>query len=312
MKPSYKSKVTVCLIALFLIIVVLELVLRITGLGAFPNEIHDQTWINERYTPVLNSMGFRDKEYHPERLNDTQRIIVIGDSFTYGYGVLMKEAYPKQLEASLNIENQEEKIGYEVLNFGYPGWNIDNEFDIFVTKAIAYHPDIIFIGFTLNDLDLPQTEEERVVDILFNPVPYFNYPKITSYSRILRLAILPRYNRYKINEFIEGIKKHFDRSSDEWKQYTSKMIRMNEIAKQEEIEFIVILFPMPFEGYPLKDYSEQVKIFLIENNIKVIDLSPIYYENEILDLVLSETDPHPSVNAHTLVSNVIKEYLTIN
>lgn len=57
----------------------------------------------DRVTHVrINSRGFRDYEYTIEKPQNTYRIIVLGDSFTFGLGVELNETYPKLLEESIN------------------------------------------------------------------------------------------------------------------------------------------------------------------------------------------------------------------
>src|SRR5947209_20240288 len=49
----------------------------------------------------INSDGFRDREFSPAKPAGTQRIVCVGDSYTYGWGVDVRDSYPKQLERAL-------------------------------------------------------------------------------------------------------------------------------------------------------------------------------------------------------------------
>ena len=46
-----------------------------------------------------NSRGWRDREYPLEATVSTQRIVVLGDAFTWGYRVPDREVYPEVLES---------------------------------------------------------------------------------------------------------------------------------------------------------------------------------------------------------------------
>ena len=53
----------------------------------------------------INSMGLRDYEHKNGKDPLTFRILVLGDSFTFGLGVNLEESYPKVLETMLNKNN---------------------------------------------------------------------------------------------------------------------------------------------------------------------------------------------------------------
>lgn len=71
------------------------------------------------YTARINSLGFRDREFEANNNNNRIRIVAIGDSFTFGWGVENSCAWPKVLEEKLTA------IGHsvEVANLGQPGGN---------------------------------------------------------------------------------------------------------------------------------------------------------------------------------------------
>src|ERR1051326_4754279 len=46
------------------------------------------------FTVTTNSLGFRDREFSPDKKSKT-RIVALGDSFTYGWGVEAQQSWPK-------------------------------------------------------------------------------------------------------------------------------------------------------------------------------------------------------------------------
>ena len=76
-------------------------------------------WELDPTSSLVNSAGFRDREFDRERRAGTVRIAALGDSVTFGYGVALEESFPKVLERILN----ETRPGHEVLNFGVGGYN---------------------------------------------------------------------------------------------------------------------------------------------------------------------------------------------
>ena len=58
----------------------------------------------------INSLGFRDNEYLPKKPKNTLRLLVLGDSLTFGLGVEGSESFPKILEADFADINDKQKI----------------------------------------------------------------------------------------------------------------------------------------------------------------------------------------------------------
>jgi hypothetical protein len=108
-----------------------------------------------------NSYGIRDKEYPIEK-GDSFRIIVIGDSVTFPFGVSIDDAYHSRLEEWYNDKSN---ISIEVLNFGVGGYSLSNYVGVLENKIEPFSPDHIIIGFLpTNDFiieDIPSFKEKN-------------------------------------------------------------------------------------------------------------------------------------------------------
>jgi len=98
----------------------------------------------------INSLGFRDYEYSLKKPENVFRIAILGDSFTFGYGIKINETYPKQLEKMLNKKGGH---NYEVLNFGVNGRNTLLEAKFLKEMVLDFEPDLVIVGFFPNDAD---------------------------------------------------------------------------------------------------------------------------------------------------------------
>ena len=75
----------------------------------------------------INSDGFRDRRYARPKPTSVFRVLVLGDSITFGYGVEQAESYPKLLESEL--AEVARSVPVEVLNLGVGGYNPYNELE---------------------------------------------------------------------------------------------------------------------------------------------------------------------------------------
>jgi len=104
---------------------------------------------------VSNGAGMRDRrEYRKEALAGVIRIIGIGDSGMFGWDVPQDETYLARLEESLNAREDLDRE-YQILNFGVPGYNSQQEVELLAHRAMKYGPDIVVVGWSNNDYDVP-------------------------------------------------------------------------------------------------------------------------------------------------------------
>ena len=99
----------------------------------------------------INSLGFRDsREYSLEKSPGTFRILVLGDSVTFGHGTLDETTYPFLLEQRLR--QWQPDVKWEVWNLGVPGYNTSQELAYLTEVGSRYDPDLAIVGFFANDL----------------------------------------------------------------------------------------------------------------------------------------------------------------
>ena len=106
-------------------------------------------WELDPSDPLVNVDGFRGREYGVGK-SDAIRIVVLGDSVTFGRGVSLESTYARLLEDRLNGEERG-GLRYEVLNLGVGGYNSRQQLELYETKGRKYEPDLLVIGFVLND-----------------------------------------------------------------------------------------------------------------------------------------------------------------
>jgi len=98
-----------------------------------------------------NSLGLRGKEISINKPDGAKRILVLGDSYTFGVYCENNEVYPAFLET---LYEQEGLSNIEVINAGYAdGWSPDEHYAWLVNRGIEFRSDIIIYGFFIgNDI----------------------------------------------------------------------------------------------------------------------------------------------------------------
>ncbi len=120
-----------------------------------------------------NSKGLRgNTEYDYQRIPGKHRVVVLGDSFTFGTEVSDKETYSHYLESALP--------NTEVLNFGVQGYGQDQMLLYLQEEGIKYKPDVVVVGYV-------------AMDTHRNLLKFFGYakPKFNLLSSRLELTDVP-------------------------------------------------------------------------------------------------------------------------
>ena len=96
----------------------------------------------------LNSKGFKDIEFRPEKELGIFRILGMGDSFAYGV-VPYAYNYYTQLEEKLN--KTERKV--EIINLGIPSIGPKDYLALLLNEGLELNPELVILSFFLgNDL----------------------------------------------------------------------------------------------------------------------------------------------------------------
>ncbi len=97
------------------------------------------------WTVSTDAHGIRGlREYPIERTPDRHRILVLGDSYTFGIDVNDHETYAARLEQGLERT--------DVINLGVGGYGNDQMLLRFIESGIRYRPDVVLIGFASCDM----------------------------------------------------------------------------------------------------------------------------------------------------------------
>jgi hypothetical protein len=94
-----------------------------------------------------NSLGMRGSREYQEKKETEYRILIMGDSFTYGFGVNDDQTFSRQVEKDLRANH----LSIEVINAGNPGKGTDYALKLFETIGRRLHPDLTILCFFPND-----------------------------------------------------------------------------------------------------------------------------------------------------------------
>lgn len=276
-----------------------------------------------------NSQGFRSREYTTAHPPDTFRIVAVGDSFTYGWGVKENETYTAALEKILTGKSGK-GIKAEVINLGIAGSRPADNFVRLLAHGEALAPDLLIFQLQLNDLEysllLPYIDffggwfyEAGQAKGLFSRLEFavktlkvLKKRDIRDFTCMLRDSEMARMT--EPHSFESRLYGEVLKSLDEWRKRTG-------------VPVLVVAFPMldsDRNGLNFNNYTNMEgqaglnrKLYrtLTEGAIAVgfplCDMMEIYRKTARgRYLSVSESDSHPNPLGHELAARAIYEAIT--
>ena len=264
---------------------------------------------------TYNELGFRDINHSFK--GDSIRIVVLGDSFTFGRGIKnLADIYPRILQQKLD-----EKFGknrYEVVTFAKDGYSTLDELNIFKRYGLKFKPKILVIGYYLNDVEGPNSRigfEDIFFHHYFYPYELGNILYRNSYfyyfleTRIKNLFTMMGL-RKSVNDYFRHL---YSASNPFFNQHKYVFKELIGIAKSHNISVVVMVIPALYQlkPYPYYYAHDYIKNLSLENDVAYLDLLHSFL-NVSTDLRVSAMDAHMNEIAHNITANQLFNFLIQN
>jgi lysophospholipase L1-like esterase len=250
-----------------------------------------------RNTVTLNSHGLRDEEIPYEKPAGERRILVLGDSVAFGWGVDQGDTFSDRMEPRLK---QLTGGAWQVINAGVNGYTSEQELEYLSIEGLRYSPDIVVLLYVGNDL-------APVLDP--NVTTWRRYPSWPSslpeaLSRLPALSFLYQstnlFGRMRVLEDQPGARRSITQDP-RWPESRNAVDEMAKLCASKGIVFLLVA--------ELND-----PVFLEEMRrigIDPITLSAPYEQVKKAGrpTTVSRVDSHPSAAAHDAFAEHIVEAL---
>lgn len=259
----------------------------------------------------LNSMGWRDLEHRIEKTSGTYRILGLGDSYLFGFGVKRPDICINKLGKLLNDREGAKKV--ETINAGITAFNTANERDLLLKKGLQYEPDLVILHFVLNDVEEDLFREGPKVEFYKNYSEIYQTPDVLSEWSHLWGWIRQRYlYSVRARAYIRECLESFIEDSSKWNRCRSALEDIKNICAEHGAAFLVVIFPFfhDLDGdYPFQPIHDTVRTYCESSGIHVLDLRDHYRRFHGPELWVHPTDQHPNETAHEVAALAIGEYL---
>lgn len=251
--------------------------------------------VREGVEIAINSAGFRDDEF-PETLpEESFRIVLLGDSVAWGFGVPMASAFPQMLESLLHEQRLTPHASPMVYNLAVDGYSTEQEIRLLETRGLALRPNLIIVSYLLNDPDTADgglaryyTSRIALIDLVRNALtPYLD--RLHDYPPEYHHRIHARFQDQTITQFRQ----------------------LGQFSRDRQLPILLVLSPVfQFKQdipYPWQDLHDFIRGLCEKNDIAFLDLYASFRGRDAAGYAYDVW--HPTIEGHALIAQAIVDYL---
>ncbi len=245
----------------------------------------------------INAAGQRDDRDLPtEKRPGVFRVVVVGDSFSFGGKVPVERTFSPSLERALGAFDRSRH--YQALNLAVPGYNTEQEMLSLKESGLAYHPDLVIVSFVMNDagpmVQLIPYDSRLPVGLRRvlkrSDLVQFVYASVKQIRFLLRGGAFREADKYR--ELSAG--------SPGWEASRAALAEIARLASAAHAETLVVVWPMLVDldrDYPHRARHELVVAACRKLGIPVLDLLPTFEGQDASALWAAKDDHHPNGTA---------------
>jgi hypothetical protein len=282
-----------------------EAIVRLAGAGADQPAGYAPVNTNLKANRRENSRGYRDLERSLEKAPGVRRLLSLGDSFAWGVGVELEDAYPQRLERSLNRLRGER---WEVVNLAKPGMNTVDHLALLEKEGLGYAPDALLLGYVLNDSEDKDSAEARRAAEWAAP----RYPPRLLWDRsaLYRFVGTRLWATSQNRRRLDGFRSMYADDAPGWRAGRQALRGIGALCRERGIPWLVAIFPLlgnPLdERYPFAEEHARVVQAAAEAGARTVDLLPAYrglrWELLVVD---GAADEHPNEVGHRIAARAL-------
>lgn len=240
----------------------------------------------------INAHGMRDAEIGVRKPSGIFRVMMLGDSITFGWGVPVEKTVSELLEKKLNATG----IASEFLNTGIGNTNTVMQVERFLERERRFQPDLVILDYFLNDAeDIP---EYRTSGFLARHSYAWTYLGARFDVLLRMLSAREGWRDYYSRLYGEG---------GHWKAASEAIDRLAQYCKSNQIDLMIVNYPelRQLKDYPFTAATEKVRAAAARNGVPFLDLLPAVENEDPATLWVSRPDPHPNGRANALFADAL-------
>ena len=278
---------------------------------------------------LINAQGFRGPERTRKKPQGVNRVLVLGDSIAFGYGVAYEDSFPRRLEGLLNSSHPQ--AVYEVIDSGVPSFNTLQEVTYFHDEGIDFEPDTVILAVCWNDISpksaVTVNDQGQLVQPGARPSAYDRWTESEQGYWVRNLLKRSDF-LYFVVDRVRTVRERFGGDVPRaaamrsavltgaanpdvragWAEIDRQVGVLAETSALKGIQVFIVALPMPalIEGgpYPHSQYPSEITRLCQKYDLRCLDMHPAFarqFTNHASLFVPYDGD-HPNERGHRIIA----------
>jgi hypothetical protein len=250
----------------------------------------------------INELGLRDRNLEKKHSGEL-RILLLGDSVTFGWGVPIEATFGRKLEGILAS-----KLGRPVrtVNTGVGGYNTVQEYAVLRTYADVIEPDVVVLLYVINDIET-------------NDPPFDPWSQVSLQGKSPPEAItilLGKSWLYRLGHFVFRYSRSsrpasFDKNARGVKESIGALSAIATFCRERGIKFVTFFYRssrISLRGLSSALFSE-IQAAGRNHGFSVADVGPWWADVDVRSVTNSTIDIHPNERGHEILAAGMADFL---
>ncbi len=278
-------------------------------------------WKTRSPNPYYNitEQGFRGEPFPETPVENEYRILILGDSCAWGYGVGYYDSFAYLLENSLNIARKD--VRFRIINAAIPGYSTAQGRLYFETRLEQIQPDLVILYFGRNDSRIKPGRWNGRTDAMLLREKHQKQPLMTCIRSLriyegaawllekFRHAVDQQTGKDEMDE--EIVYMHRERILEDNRkrvpghEFIKNIVEIAALAKKRSAD--TLLLTIPVNPSIVGNYNEELRKISRDNGLPLVDLAAYFDEkNQYGKLLFDEC--HPSERGHKFIAEILYAY----
>lgn len=261
----------------------------------------------------INAQGIRDDQDIGPKTPGEKRLLVLGDSVTFGALATTAEAFPAQIGQCLRSSG----ISWRVLNGGVTAYDPSQEADWLELFGWSLEPDVLAVVFCANDMNTARRSQSDVRRDAGGLSQWLTDHSLIAY-RLQRLiwGSMARLGLAGVNKVPANSASDKARPVG-WPFVEHEYRRIDAAARGRKVPVILMVFPTleDADGHGKSETSQRLHAISRKLGWNIIDLAPAFAGDDATNLYLPGDPVHPNAQGyaraahHAADSTVLRDAL---